>query len=55
MFIRWAGSSVLRLKPCALTSLAGSEGIVGRACDVSGVPKLVLVRKDGRVTLPASG
>jgi peroxiredoxin len=38
-----------------MTSLVDSEGVVGQAYHVSGVPKLVLIGNDGRIKRTTSG
>jgi peroxiredoxin len=45
----------LRSKHIALTSLADTEGVVGQAYHVSGVPKLVLIGADGKIKRTKAG
>ena len=45
----------MRSNHIEMTSLADSEGAVGRAYRVSAVPKLVLIGHDGRIKQTANG
>jgi peroxiredoxin len=45
----------MRSNHIALTSLVDAEGVVGQAYRVSGVPKMVLIRADGKIKRTKAG
>jgi peroxiredoxin len=49
------GRDYMRTNRIDLTSVADSDGDVGRAYHVSGVPKLVLVGSDGKIKRTSAG